>query len=347
MRIQEFIGNAGLASLLAQAPLPQSSLFEGPAGVGKKTLALSLAALANCRQPLEGDLCGVCNSCVKVFSGNHPDVILVDRAWLEPLLASKKKRFNPQVVPIDAARELVKEAQYRPFEGKMRVFIIDDAEKMNESASNALLKTLEEPAETLRIILVSAYPNQLLPTIRSRCQRFAFGRLSRADIQTWLERSMDADRAALLASFSQGSIGSALSLDLEAVLKDRETLLRLLSGWLRKRSFANLHAELETPPLRSDLRNRERASHLLELLQLIGYDLYFLLVGTPERTVNHDRLDQLFDMAGLISLEWLEAFLYHVREAQRDIHRYVNPLLCFETLWLMSEENAAASNRQI
>ncbi len=348
MRISELVGNEVLIRLLSKATLPQTSLFTGPSGIGKKTAAVCLAALANCHSPMGGDLCGVCSSCSKVESGNHPDVTVVDARWIESFLEQRKKRFNPQVIPIDVAREIVRQAQYRPYEGKLRVFIVDSAEKLNEPAANALLKTLEEPPESSRLILVTAYPNRLLPTILSRCQTFAFHPLRRREILAHLEGMMEPGRARLLANFADGSIGSALSLDLEATLQDRDLLLDLLSDWIEHRSFANLHFALERDPFRRELKSRERALAFLDQLQILCQDIYFLLVGTPQRLICEDRADQLRALADAVSLDWLENFLYHLTEARRDIEGYVNTLLCFETLWLKSQpENAEYTDRKV
>ncbi len=159
---------------------------------------------------------------------------------------------------------------------------------------------------------------------------------------------MEPGRARLVSNFADGSIGSALSLDLEATLQDRDLLLDLLSDWIEHHSFSNLHFALEQDPLRRDLKSRERALALLDQLQVLCQDLYFLLAGTPQRLICEDRADQLGALASLVSLDWLENFLYHLREAKRDIEGYVNTQLCFETLWLKSQpENAEYTDRQI
>ncbi len=336
MKLSDFVGNESLARLLARAGLPQTSLFTGPSGVGKKGFAVTLAALANCRQPLGEDPCGLCPSCLKIESGNHPDVVVADASWVESFLKARKKNFNPRVIPIDVAREIAHEAQYRPFEGKLRVFVIDEAEKLNEPAANALLKTLEEPPDTTRLVLISASPNRLLPTILSRCQIFKFRPLSRGEIRRYLERSMESGRAGLLAAFADGSIGSALSLDLEGALRDRDAMLELLGDWIQHGSFARIYFAAEADPLRGDLKSRERTLALLDHLHVLAQDLYFVLAGTPERLINADREAELSSLASQVSLEWVEVFLYHVREAKRDIEHYLNPLLCFETFWLRS-----------
>ncbi len=337
-KLAEFIGNPSLTRLLRRAELPPSTLFTGPGGVGKKTLALLLAGLANCKQPEQGDLCGCCTSCVKLKNRNHPDILLIDEAWIrETVTAKKKRKPNPQVIPIDATLEVVREAQYRPFEGKCRFFIIDEAEKMNDSAANSLLKTLEEPPETTRLVLVTAYPEQLLPTIRSRCQIFPFRALSRAQVIRHLAEVIGFKRPELRAAFSGGSIGSAVTLDLEKALADRDLLLELLDGWVRKRSFEQIFRACESQPLRSDLRKRERVLELIGRLRLLGEDLYLMVAGSESRIVNLDRREQLSALAERVSLDWIESFLYHVNQAEDEVRRYVNGLICFETLWLKSE----------
>ena len=107
-----FVGNHKIVELLRQGELPQSSLFTGPEGVGKKTLVLSLAALANCKQPIQNDLCGNCSSCMKAVQDNHPDILL----------------FQPEkeLIRTKVTRRLSREAQFRPFEGRLRFFIIDE-----------------------------------------------------------------------------------------------------------------------------------------------------------------------------------------------------------------------------
>lgn len=322
-RLSDVVGNAPLLAVLNRGALPPSTIFAGPSGVGKKTVALRLAARTNCLQPLGNDLCGSCSSCVKAASGNHPDIQLV---------APDKTSIK-----IDQIRDLNQEAQFRPFEGKARFFILDQAERMTAEAANALLKTLEEPPATTHIVLVTAYPARLLATIRSRCQTFTFQPISRHTIIEYLSRETELKDADLRASFANGSIGTALSIDIEATVKDRDALLRLLVDWLRNRSFARIFELCEAEPLRSRIKKREEAVYLLELLQLICYDIYYLTISDSERIVSRDRMEELEKAATRISLESLRQLLYYMMQARRDIERNVNPLICFETLWLEHE----------
>ena len=311
-----------MVQFLRQGQFPQASLFTGPEGVGKKTLASSLAALANCKGDTEDELCGTCSSCVKEAAGHHPDIVL----------------FQPHknLIRIDTMRELNREVQFRPFEGRLRYFIIDQAETMTEEAANCILKTLEEPPDTTRIILISSFSHRLLPTIRSRCQAFPFHPLGREEILRYLENHLTEDHLEIRASLAEGSIAVALKLDLEETLEQRDRMLGLLISWCGQESLEALYKQCEQPPLRSELKTREGVRHYLNLLQRIGEDLYFLQVDTPERIVNQDRLEDLQTLSEGVELNWVRDFLYHVDRARREIDHYVNPLMCFETLWLMS-----------
>ena len=174
MPFRDVIGHPRLVSLLSRAvargTVPPSLLFAGPAGVGKRRVATALAESLNCLQPvtnlpeLERDACGQCASCRRIARGMHPDVIV-----LEP--------GDSGSIKIEAVRDVVDRASYRPFEGRRRVVIIDDADALVAPAQNALLKTLEEMPAASIFLLVSALPDALLPTVRSRCPRLRFAPL--------------------------------------------------------------------------------------------------------------------------------------------------------------------------
>jgi DNA polymerase-3 subunit delta' len=340
-RLQDIVGNRQLVSLLRKGELPQSSLFSGPNGVGKKTVALLLAALANCRNPADYDLCGRCGSCIKAEAGNHPDILLFDA--------------EQQKISIESMRRLSREAQYRPFEGNIRFFIIDEAERMSEEAANSILKTLEEPPETSKLVLVSAYPQRLLPTILSRCQVFPFQGLSNEEILDYLRKKTDLMEEELRASLSEGSLGSAIELDIEETIAKRDRMLRFLETFLQTATFECVFQLCESHPLRSELKKRDQVSRYLELLEVVCYDVYFLIISAKERIVNRDCLESIRVLSRSVSLEQIRDLLYHIAEAQRDVDRYVNPLMCFETLWLgwqrmelkdASDRYSQVSNRQ-
>jgi len=325
----EFEGNARLTTLLRQGSIPQSSLFTGREGVGKKTLALLLAALANCRQREEGgsdDLCGRCPSCIKALSGNHPDIYLYD--------TSSGGDTPGTSIKIEDMRKLRKEAYYRPFEGKLRFFIIDEAEKMTEEAANCILKVLEEPPATTRIILVTAHPGLLLPTIRSRCQAFRFSPLSTGEILRLLETRPELDEPELRASFAAGSFGRALELDLKDIRQKRDALIHLLESFLREKTFTSVFSNCQKEPFKSLLRKRAPVEELLQLLTGLCHDIYSIETGNPDRVVNRDCRESLQKFTDRLSLDSLEKMLYHISQAEKDLARNVSPQICFETMWL-------------
>jgi DNA polymerase-3 subunit delta' len=159
---------------------PNAYLFDGPSGVGKESAALALAQAALCpTSPLKG--CGKCPVCLRILHGNHPDV----RVFRPRDEGSR----NLQVETLRS--EVLRTAQFAPFEGNHAFFIFPDADisfpMQHPESSNALLKTLEEPRSGLTFVLLSERPERLLVTIRSRCQRLRFGRLPRLVLEHVLE----------------------------------------------------------------------------------------------------------------------------------------------------------------
>jgi DNA polymerase III subunit delta' len=202
--LRDVTGHASLLTLLSRAlersSLPQSLIFSGPEGVGKRLAAIGLAQTINCLKRVSGgafpvDACGECNACRRIVNGNHPDVIVAERG-----------------VNLDDIRGLIETAGYRPFEGKHRVFILDDADRLSSESQNALLKTLEEPPPSSSFVLVTSRPELLLITVRSRCPMLRFGRLAAGDLERLLtdKHGLDAARAHEAALAGEGSVGRAL-----------------------------------------------------------------------------------------------------------------------------------------
>jgi DNA polymerase-3 subunit delta' len=207
-----------LKRAIAHGTLAHAYLFSGEEGIGKKMTAFALAAAVNCREPGQDGGCGACPPCRKVANAAHPDVHVLAPDGGE--------------IKIDQIRETQSELALRPFEGAKKVLIVDGAEKMNDAAANALLKTLEEPPGDAVIMLVSSLPQGLLPTIRSRCQEIRFLPLPRRVLAQALmqRRGLSEGDAWFLAAISRGSIGRGLEMDVEAERAQREEFLLLLSG---------------------------------------------------------------------------------------------------------------------
>lgn len=209
MAFRDLGGHRRLFGLLGRAlrsdSLPPSLIFAGPEGVGKRLTALALAQAVNCLSPVDGpdgsrDACGTCSPCRKIDRGSHPDVVVV-----APDEATSIK--------IEQIREVVGQTAYRPFEGRSRVVVIDGADLMGDDAQNALLKTLEEPPARNVFILVTARPDVLLATIRSRCCQLRFAPVPAQEIAAALvsHHRFDEHEARAVAALAGGSFSRALA----------------------------------------------------------------------------------------------------------------------------------------
>lgn len=231
MPFRTIAGHSRLLSLLSRVisrdVIPPALLMAGPAGVGKRLTAVAVAQAMNCLQPrsspeFERDACGECASCRRIARGVHPDVITVEPG-------------DSGSIKIEQLRDVIDRSQYRPFEGRKRVVIIDEADAAGADAQSALLKTLEEPPSASVFILISSIPDALLPTVLSRCPRLRFGPLTPADVARVLmnDHAYSEQRARAAAADADGSIGRALEAQSEDLTEAREAAQRLLQETAR------------------------------------------------------------------------------------------------------------------
>jgi DNA polymerase-3 subunit delta' len=198
-------------------------LFHGMKGIGKKTTAITFAKAMNCKEESINP-CDKCSSCVKIDRGLHPDVITV----------KPKGVF----IRIREIRDLQNQMKFKPFEGKKRIFIIVDAEKMNGPSANALLKTLEEPNPSNILILITSRSYQLPVTIISRCQKIRFDPIQRDTLASFLHNSasLDSESAWWLASSSRGSIGIALEMMKKSYLSSKNEVIEKIVDYDSKKN---------------------------------------------------------------------------------------------------------------
>jgi DNA polymerase-3 subunit delta' len=284
MPFRDLAGHDRLLELTARAALrgslPPSLIFDGPDGVGKRHAAITLAQLVNCASPAAADACGVCPSCTRIARGVHPDVLVVEPG-------------ETGAIKIDQVREAIERSAYRPFEGRRRVVIIDDADAMAAEAQNALLKTLEEPPASSMFVLVTSRPDVLLPTVRSRCQRLRFGRLAPAEIAGVLERvhGYSAADAHAAAAAADGSIGAALEGDSEDFVEARDAAAALLT---HVGSASDPRRRLEGAKMLSGGgTDREELARRLRAAASILRDLGVLLSRADERALANADLKPL------------------------------------------------------
>src|SRR5436190_13409841 len=223
-----------LTRMLESGRLPGALLFVGEEGIGKKLFALEVARALNCRTPVGVEGCGVCGPCKRIVHFNYPTSSNTDD-WI-PIIWTDHRDVGMVVAPrrvlrVEQMRQIEGEANFRPFEGKARVFIVDEAERFNDASANALLKVLEEPPKTSHLILITARPAMLLPTILSRCQMIRFSPLTPDEITSHLVKNdIDAKTARLRARAAGGSMGRALSGDLVTFTSQRKAMLKVLNA---------------------------------------------------------------------------------------------------------------------
>ena len=223
MPLRDIVGHKHLLDLLGaaveRASLPPSVIFAGPPGIGKRSSALALAQLVNCLTPRDNDACGVCAACTRIARLVHADVLMIEPG-------------DSGSIKVDQIREAIDRTAYRPFEGRKRVVIVDDADAMIPEAQNALLKTLEEPPAASMFVLVTARPDMLLPTVRSRCQHLRFGQLRADEVADVLIKSHEYSpaEAHAAAAASEGSVGAALDGEMETLVEARDVAVRVLQG---------------------------------------------------------------------------------------------------------------------
>src|SRR6267142_3143277 len=235
----QLTGNERVKSLLRRMleaeRIPGAMLFTGEDGIGKKLFALEIAKALNCRTPQGDEACGQCPSCVRISKFNYPQsaesddwkgIIWTDHPDVGMVVAPKR------LLLVEQMRQIEREANFRPYEGKARVFLIQDADKLNDPSANALLKVLEEPPHTSHIILLTSRPHMLLATIRSRCQMIRFSPLAPEEIESHLVKSKiaSAGEARIRARVARGSLGRALAQDFDGFSAQREAMLRVLEA---------------------------------------------------------------------------------------------------------------------
>jgi len=194
----------GLMGAVREGRLAHAFLFCGPRGTGKTSTARILAKMVNCEQGPTPEPCGTCEQCVAIREGQHLDVVEIDAA---------------SHGGVDDARDLREKAPTAPVQGREKVYIIDEAQRLSREAFDALLKVFEEPPAGVRFVLATTEPHKMPATIVGRCQRFDFRRVPVPDVASHLLRvagdegiELDPEAAHAIARNAEGSVRDALSL---------------------------------------------------------------------------------------------------------------------------------------
>jgi DNA polymerase-3 subunit delta' len=322
----QVIGQDKILSLLEYSlktnTIAHAYLLVGPQHVGKGTLAVNLAQALNCDGP---ELpCGQCRSCQRILEGKHADVTPIG-------LDSKTE------IGIDDIRGLQRLANLPPYEGKCKVFIIDDAEYLSTEAANSLLKILEEPPPRVVWLLLAAEEERLLPTIISRCQRLELKPVPSERVQEVLVNShnADANKAKLLTQLCHGRLGWAVSaLANDDILEQRSQRIAKLVSLLTPTSRSLEQRFAYAQELANQFsQNRKAGAEIMEIWLDWWRDLMLIKGGCQEAIINVDYEIVLEEQARGLNLSEIKEFLANLGLLQEEISKNVNPRLAWE--WLM------------
>lgn len=354
---------AALQQAYAEERIPHAYLFVGPDGVGKYTTAEAFARLLLCRSPIQNadrsgpvkaDSCGQCPSCQLMDAGNHPDFVLIYKELLQ-YTKDGENDTAPVEMPVDVIREFfLDRAARKPVMGPYTVFVMDEAEKVNSSSQNAMLKILEEPPSFCIIILLCSRLEEMLPTTRSRCRILSFGPVSETVIVEELTRKgMDASHALFWARFSEGRLGEALrwaqleesdkpvhAYEIKKELAER--LCRLepadlidTAGWLIQSAKAVGDAWARQKPNVStkDLfRTAEKG--LLRMVLTLLADLIKITYSEESSLVYSDQIELVRQLSKKINAEEAAEKIINIQKLLGWVDASVNEKLIFERLLL-------------
>ena len=336
----QLIGNKNIKEILKRLikteRVPRSLLFTGEEGVGKKQFALEIAKASVCQHLQNFEACGECKNCRRAAQFNFPKDD--DRDAFKQVIFSEHPDIGT-VIPyktgilVDAIRNLEREANFRPFQAKSRFFLVDDADKMNDSASNALLKTLEEPPETSFIFLITSRPDALLPTILSRCQNLRFAPIDKKEIENFLleTKKYSPDDAELLSNLSGGSIGRALETDLKKFRDGRDQMMKVLESLLLNENRAQL---LQTAEQLNDAKVKDEYENRLGILQTLIHDIWTIRLGkTEENLTNVDLIFSLKKFAETADERKLSKWLGEIETLREQLALNLNRKIAADALF--------------
>ncbi|MCM8800620.1 MAG: AAA family ATPase [Candidatus Omnitrophica bacterium] len=298
-----------LKEYIKKSDLQRGLLFIGPEGIGKKSVAINLAKAINCQQA-QDDSCDLCLNCTRIDKRQYPDFFLIEDSESES-------------IKIDQIRQLKTQIYLKPYEAKIKVFILDNVHNLTSEAGNAILKILEEPPQKSLIILITSTPYLLFKTIISRCQIFRFYPLKRTALKEMLikEYKLDTYQAHFLAYFFEGRIGKTLTLKDTDILNYKNRIIdEFLSekiGDSQRISFGN----------RQDLRN------YINILLSWFRDLYLIKTGIRHsEIINIDRLDILLKTMNKYSFIELDQIINFLSDSLLYLEQNVNPKLLISAI---------------
>lgn len=308
---------------LQNGKISHAYIFYGEKGSGKKTLADLFARALQCERKMP-EPCNQCTSCKQAHNRNQPDIIYVGHE-------------KPGLISVDEIRKQVNNSVYiKPYSSERKIYIIDEAEKMNVQAQNALLKTLEEPPAYTVILLLTSNLEGLLSTIRSRCVTLTMKAVSDKELKNYLmsEVKLPDYKAAVCAAFARGNVGRAKELAVSAEFEElKQETIRLLQQ-LSEKSVSELAAIAK-----SKAEKDSNTDTFLELLSMWYRDvLIYKATGDSNRFIFYEEISVIKKMALKSTYEGINCILNSIEEARNRLAGNVNAELTLEWLLLTMQE---------
>lgn len=314
MSFKQVIGHQMAVEILRSAAKRKrwgtSYLFYGPAGLGKSFVAKQFAKSLNC-QNQDGDACDTCSSCRRADTLAYPDL-----CWLD-------FEADSENIKIEQVRAMQNAVNLRPFEGRVKVFVINNCQGLTEEAANCLLKVIEEPPQDTVIILIATGIRMVLPTLVSRCQKIRFVNLGRKTVEEILmtTRGLDPRASRYLAAYSDGRIACALALSESGFIARKDSILDTLLA--------------PAPQMRLDdlFQDKDRAKEALSIALSWFRDVLFVKVGAPgEYVIHQDRIPQIHRYAQSSSYPQLLLCLNSLAKSFEYLKQNINLRLIADTI---------------
>jgi DNA polymerase-3 subunit delta' len=314
MSLAELIGNtrikATLASYLRNQRIPSGMIFTGSDAYHQLLFALNFAKSMNCLEK-KYDACDRCHNCLAIGRNIFPDV---------QVMAPEGQYYRKSQMD-----DLIETASRRPMQTEKKIFILKNAQCLNEMAANSFLKTLEEPLPTNVFILLASNLNLILPTIQSRCQILKFLPLSKSEIRLeFRQKGVDPEKSRLLAYFSSESLENMSEVDWQELEEKRSAILCILDRLLRQSAVEDILLDLYD-------RSRSRESfiayfrEMVNLISVLLRDIMILMFdGSSTALINLDYKEKLMELAALTNIDKIFFLIRKMEFLLRDIQRNLN-----------------------
>ncbi|MGH9897604.1 MAG: ATP-binding protein [Pyrinomonadaceae bacterium] len=338
------VGNDGakklLCRMLEQGRLPGALIFTGPDGIGRKLFALEIARALNCLRMAPLSACQMCSPCIRIgqIVGEETDADenkqIIWSGFADVGVIRPPARF----IQVNQIRQLEREAFSYPFEGKARIFLIEEADRLNDASSNALLKILEEIGLTTHIFLITSRPDSLLPTIRSRCQHVRFSPLTSTEIEEYLRKNkagLPFKDIQLISRLAGGSLSNALKINLPDYKQRRALMVGILQALTIKPDRGQL---LRASEKLTDARFKADFESQLNMLETLIRDAWIIRTAAKitidNLIVNVDLRAELESISEKINPSHASSWMRSIETLQQNLRVNINRRIALDALLL-------------